>query len=1139
MPARHQRRCRHAVRRLSPFAMLKLCSPRPVILATAACLAFCAPARAQDALAAGFRTPPSIAAPRVWWQWLNGNVTEEGSRLDLEWLKASGIGGLTQIDIAFEGWGPIFDTPRWVQKPLIYLSPQWDAAVRNSASLASQWGMEFGIDSSAGWNESGGPWVSAQQAMKKLVWSETSITGGRPFKGRLAAPPQTSGLFQNIPLAHLGQQPEPHSPPPTFYADVATVAYREAGELTGASCDAQVTTSAGAIDAARLCDGDLATPVLLPFPGEGNSWVQFSFRQPRRIQAITAVIGSASFGFNPLAEIREAARLEASDDGRNFRLITAMPRSGALQQTVAFPPVVARVWRVVLERPEPSAFEKAGLVPAATAHRVAELVLHSEARVNRFEDKAGYSTRQILEADDTPLVARGDAIRRRDVIDLTAQMHSDGTLSWSPPPGHWRVLRFGYSLIGRTNHPAPSSGTGLEVDKLSPTHVKAYVDAYLAEYEKALGPELAGKHALQNVTLDSYEAGAQNWTEDMLAEFKRRRGYDALTWFPVLAGRVVDSATASDAFLWDFRKTLAELITEAAYGQFASTVHAHGLSLYAESHESGRAFIGDGMEAKKSADIPMGAMWAAGRPINPRENYDADMRESASVAHIYGKPLVAGESFTSVGDLYGIAPQDLKPVADHELAMGANRFVISGMPHQPDSRPGPGLSMGPFGARFTRHETWAAYAGAWIQYLSRSAYLLQQGRFVADIAYLYGEDTNLTSLFHSSGPEIPAGYSFDFVDPDTLRTQLMMKGGRLSSSAGMQYRVLVLDPSTHRMSVPVLRKLRDLVRAGAMVVGDRPTETPSLADDKNEFHNMVAELWSDGRTEQTAGTGRVIADRPLAEVLATIGVAPDVLFTRSAAAPLRFVHRALQDGDLYFISNSAPHPLQVEASLRVSGKAPELWSADTAAMVPVSYRIENGRTLVPLELEANESVFVVFRQATSIQAVNIPQPSAEVLAALSGGWDVDFPVAERAPASVSFDPLSSWTESLDPTVKYFSGTATYRKALLVPAGWLQRGARVQLDLGEVKNVAGVFINGRSLGTLWKPPFRLDVTDALQVGSNRIEVRVTNLWANRLIGDKQPGAQQTAFASFNPFNAAAPLRPSGLLGPVRLVALLRK
>jgi hypothetical protein len=267
-------------------------------------------------------------------------------------------------------------------------------------------------------------------------------------------------------------------------------------------------------------------------------------------------------------------------------------------------------------------------------------------------------------------------------------------------------MRFGYSLTGVTNHPASPEGTGLEVDKLSREDVKEYMSTYLDNYKSAVGP-LMGKRGLQYVISDSWEAGTANWTDDMIAEFTKRRGYDPRSWLPVLAGRVIESSEASERFLWDYRKTLGDLLADYHYDQITAMLHERGMGHYGESHEEGRAFIGDGMEVKRSNDVPMAAMWTQKPGVNKDlPGYNADIRESASVAHIYGQNLVAAESMTASSGAWAWSPATLKPTADKEMAMGLNRFVIHTSVHQPLLDKKPGLALGPFGQWFTRNETW-------------------------------------------------------------------------------------------------------------------------------------------------------------------------------------------------------------------------------------------------------------------------------------------------------------------------------------------------------------------------------------------------------------------------------------------------
>lgn len=1073
----------------------------------------------DDALARGFANPPDSAKPRVWWHWMSGNITKEGIQADLEWMKRAGIAGFQNFDAGL-------DTPQIVKKRLVYMTPEWKDAFKYAATLADRLGLEMAIAGSPGWSESGGPWVPPAQAMKKYVWSETRLEGGRPFSGVLPKPFTATGPYQNIRdgRGRLGGS----KTPPEFYADSAVVAFRvPANEHTLAEWGAKVTASGGAFDLPGLTDGDLSKAALLPAaPVDEKAWIMFEFPKPQTIRGLTMVIMPGE-----RRTLAEDPELEASDDGREFRPVGKLP---ARALTITFPPATARFFRVSVRSsaPQPGTPEPGGPAPAAPEGiRVAELVLHSASPINRFQDKAAFKSTPGLYGMATPPVTGADVVRKADVIDLTGKMRPDGRLDWTPPEGRWIVLRFGYSLTGARNAPASPEATGLEVDKLNRAYVKAYFDNYLDQYKDATGG-LMGRRGLQYVITDSWEAGVANWTDAMMAEFVKRRGYDMRPWLPALAGRIVESAEASDRFLWDFRKTLSDLVAENHYDQLTDILHARGMGRYTESHESGRAFIGDGMEVKRAADIPMSAMWVEA-PGKPSEGHDSDVRESSSVAHIYGQNLVAAESLTAYRNAWQYSPETLKSTADRLMAMGLNRFVIHTSVHQPVDDKIPGLGLGPFGQWFTRHETWAELALPWTTYLARSSYLLQQGAFAADIIYYYGEDSNITALFGRNLPDIPPGYDFDFVNTDALLHRLSVKDGRVATATGMSYRLLALDANSVHMPLPVLRKIRDLVRAGAAVVGPKPVDSPSLADDQAEFRALADELWGAGGGK---GEGTVFADGTMAEALAALGATPDFEFTRPRPdTALRFVHRRLTDGDLYWVSNTKDGPEALEASFRVTGKAPELWQAETGAIQPASYLIAGGRTIVPLRLEPNGAVFVVFRKDAAEPARALPEPVETQVAAIEGAWNVAFEAGGGAPASLTFDSLSSWSENSDPGVKYFSGTAAYTKTIEAPADWFKAGARLWLDLGNVKNLVQVSVNGQRLGILWKTPFRVDVTPALKPGSNALEIKVTNLWVNRLIGDEQPGVtKRFTYTAMKFYQADSPLQPSGLIGPVRVI-----
>jgi len=1079
----------------------------------------------------GFLNPPESAKPRVWWHWMNGNVTKEGIRADLEWMKRVGIGGFQNFDAALS-------TPQIVEKRLVYMTPEWKDAFLFATKLADSLGLEMAIAGSPGWSESGGPWVTPAQAMKKYVWSETHVEGGKPFTGILPKPPTATGPFQNIAI----RRPENAAPIPEYYADAAVVAYRvPENDISIAELKPKITSSGGKFDLAALTDGDLEKTAFLPAaPPNGKSWIQFEFAKPETIHSLTMVATEVRGGRGD----RNIRALETSDDGKQFKTVMEIKSGRAGQTTITFPPVTARFFRITFTTLPPQSSGAVGGSRGKGADvmegiQIAELDLYTVARVNRFEDKAGFRPFAGLYSLATPSVSSTDVIKKDDVIDLTSKMQPDGKLNWTPPAGHWIVLRLGYSLTGKENHPASPEATGLEVDKLSAEHCKAYFTEYLDQYKDATGG-LMGKKGLQYMITDSYEAGALNWTDKMMDEFKKRRGYDMIQWLPVLAGNIVESAEASDRFLWDFRKTIADLIAENHYDQLTTLLHERGMGRYTESHESGRAYVVDGMEVKRKADIPMSATWT---PRIVGSNvistvHKADVRESASVAHIYGQNIVAAESMTAVGTPWAWSPEFLKPTADMELSSGLNRFVIHCSVHQPVFDKIPGLGLGPFGQWFTRNETWAEQAGAWTTYLARCSYMLQQGKFVADVAYFYGEDNNITALFGEKLPDVPSGYNYDFVNADALVNVLSVNNGQIITPSGMSYRVLALDANSKYMSLPVLRKISEMVKAGAVVAGEKPVCSPSLSDDQAEFKTIADELWANEKGENTVGKGKVYAGQTIAEVLTSLKIAPDFEYTKPQEnTELLFVHRKLGDIDIYWVNNRNNRVEEIEATFRVRGKAAEIWHPETGKIERGSYNIKEGRTTVPLRMEPNDAVFVVFRKKAKTSSLKLAQPVETQLAVIEGPWNVSFQPNRGAPAQIVLDQLTSWSENDDPGVKYFSGTGTYTKTIQAPAGWFKEGSQIWLDLGSVKNLAEVIVNGKSLGIVWKTPFRVNVTETLKQGENALEIKVTDLWVNRLIGDMQPDTRTKITYTTQPFyQADSPLLPSGLLGPVRILSV---
>lgn len=1086
-----------------------------------------APLRAQqapDPFADGFRDPPASARPRVWWHWMNGNVTEEGIRLDLEWMKRIGIGGAQTFDAQL-------NTPQVVDKRLVYMTPEWKHAFRTAAETADQLGLELAIAASPGWSETGGPWVKPEDGMKKLVWSETRVTGGKPFKGKLAAPPTITGPFQD-----LGMQPEigvehPKTDLPQLYHDTYVFAVPE----MAAPLAPVWTASSGTIDVAALTDGKLATAVEVPV-GEANApaWIRGDFAALQQVRSATLAMPPVSL----FSAAKFAPVLEASGDGTNFTEVARFPTGTSAEYTITFAQVTAKALRVrfVAEQtgfnlptpPAPGAEFPSfpGFMSGAGAHAtVNELRFSAAALTHRFEEKAGFAT--TLNYDTIP-TGEAPAVPESAVIDLTSRLKPDGSLDWTPPKGQWRVLRMGYSLTGTENHPAPPEATGLEVDKFDADAVRRYINTYLDTYNAAAGPDLIGQHGVRALLNDSIEVGASNWTPRLVAEFKTRRGYDPVPWLPALTGVILGSPARTDAFLHDFRATLADLMADAHYKTIAEEAHKRGLIHYSEALEDKRPSLGDDMAMRRNADVPMAAMWSYDTERGaPQPSYEGDMRGAASVAHIYGQNLVAAESLTAALQPWAFAPRDLKPMIDMEFALGVNRPVIHTSVHQPLTDKAPGFSLFIFGQYFNRLETWGEQAKPWVDYISRSSYMLQQGRNVADVAYFYGEEAPLTAQFAKAVPaDLPTGNAFDFVNPDVLLNQLANDGPDLVAKSGARYKALYLGGSSARMSLPVLKRIDTLVRGGATLIGEKPLGSPALQDEPATFARIADALWN-GDT----GKGRVLASHDPDAALMALGISPDVFYLKAAAdSAVRFVHRKTADADIYFITNRKNRVEATKLTFNVAGKAAEWWDAASGKASPLGYWSDSGHTEIAMTLQPWQSGFVVFRNDGPASRT-IPAAVRTPVNTLTGPWSLTFQPGRGAPASVTLPVLADWTKNSDPGVRYFSGTATYHQTIKVPA--TKPGQRLILDLGDVRDLAEVLVNGKSAGILWKPPYEADVTALTRPGNNTIEIRVTNLWVNRLIGDAQPGAKPITFTTLKTYRADAPLRPSGLLGPVTL------
>ena len=1134
-------------------------------------------AESSAALASGFVHPPGPARPWVYWFWLNGNVSASGITADLEAMQRVGIGGALLMDVDQE-------IP---PGPVRFASNQWHDLFAHAAAEAGRLGLVLSLNNSAGWTGSGGPWITPEEGMQKLVCIKTNLSGPAHFA---AALPRLPGAEHSHDIAVLAF--------PTLVGEGARVP-GFAPKLTSSSKEG--------FKAANLLDDDESTFVTVPVRRPGKSeYLQLEFNEPFKASILT-LAGTPGY------QQQFTGRLESSEDGHQYSEIRQFS-SLTNGLSLIFEANPARFYRVVFTTAQ----------SLLKNLRFSELDFSPIYRIESAQAKSGLgpwpsaSGKAIYSQTTVPQWCR---IQLKDMRDLTASLNRNGQLVWDIPPGKWTVLRFCYEPTYQSNHPAPLGGAGLECDKLSKESVDAHYASFLAPLLNTAGPAAAG--GFLGTHVDSWEVGYQNWTPAFRQEFQRRRGYDPVRYLPAFTGRVVEDLQQSERFLWDMRRTVADLVADNYTGHLRQIAHEHGLELSMEAYGKGPF---DDLQCAGRVDVPMAEFW-----FEARDSSQFYLRPMPSAAHSCGKPVVAAEAFTSYPSesKWLNHPFSLKPLADAAFCEGINRLVFHRYAHQPWLNRRPGMTMGQFGIEYESTQTWWEFSSPWHEYLARCQYLLRQGLFAADLCFLTDEGAYTKSP--KPRPMPPPGYDYDLVAPEVLLSRMAVGNGRLVLPDGMSYGLLVL-PSSRLMTSKLLNRLKELVEHGAVITGPPPLKSPSLADFPQgdaEIETLTHQLWGncDGKTitEHSLGKGKVIWGRTLPDILAGLQPEPDFQQLSGAAeCPLHYIHRHIGEVEAYFVcapgisstfsgpagQNQLRPPLIVQCRFRVHGKQPELWHPDTGLIEkPAVWRAEPAHTDLPLKFTPGGSLFVMFRDASPavdpVISVNrngaignsntgtidasgkvrllvekpglyqVTRASGKILSSelkslpqpvdIDGEWNLHFPSGNGAPENIHLKKLASWTENSTPGVRFFSGTATYTKTVQVKPELVDPGCRLMLDLGQVQVMAKVKINGKDCGILWKPPFEADVTGVVRAGPNALEIQIVNLWPNRLIGDEhlpqdctwqtptQAGAAlarwpswllegkpsptgRITFTTWKHWSKDSALLESGLIGPVTLRVL---
>ncbi|HOC56407.1 MAG TPA: glycosyl hydrolase [Verrucomicrobiota bacterium] len=968
-------------------------TPLLITLITLTALPFSS--RAADLLERGFAQPPESTKPWCYWYWITDNISRQGITKDLEAMKRVGISQ------AFIGNIYLDEVKHGTVKAL---TEEWWGMVEHAIREGGRLGVDVGLFNCPGWSQSGGPWIKPDQAMRYVVSTERRVKGPLRFAEKLIPP---SEPFQDIAVLAF--------PAPEHDAD--TIAARSP----------RVTCAPEAAGAGQLADGDRKTTVMFPKgAGQGKTPFTVDLEVTEPFTARSLVLWPAERAFAAQCELQAAA-----EDGV-FRTVREFPldRSntnvhvGPIQcgpVAVAFPAQTAKRFRLVIT----GLRNNGGL---------AEIELSGAARLERFVEKQlGKMHPTPLPTWDTylwPKTAEPDspalAVPPGTVLNLSDRLAADGTLTWEVPAGEWIILRTGMTPTGTRNAPASPEGQGLEVDKMNRAAAQAHFDAYVGKLLQRL-PK-ADRKAFTYVIADSYEMGSQNWTDGFGGLFRERYGYDPHPWLPVLTGRLIGSADQSDRFLWDLRRLVADRVAYDYVGGLRDACHRHGLKLWLENYGHW-GYPAEFLQYGGQADEVSGEFWATG------DLGSIELRCASSAAHTYGKPIVHAEAFTS-GVLFESTPWSLKRRGDWALTEGINHWVLHVYIHQPWDDRRPGVNAW-FSTEFNRHNTWFEQGREWIDYYRRCDFLLQQGHHVADVAYFIGEDT--PKMTGTRKPALPPGYNFDYINAEVIEQRLKVKDGRFVLPDGMSYRVLVL-PGLDTMRPELLAKIRDLVKAGGIILGPPPSRSPSLKDYPQcdvRVKQLAAELWgqqaqgsagpSARNTQHAIGKGRVLQSTELQPVLDELGIPPD--FSGADPKHVLWTHRSSKEGEIYFICNQAEQAAAIAPVFRVSGKLPELWDAVSGRIVKAAaFAPAEGGTRVPLELGPRGSLFVVFRE---------PAGKTPAVTAVTRDGGVILSTAAKAAEA------ASGTETRD-AVNNFTMT-----------GWLKPAAEIALP---AQTNSGVFMN---------------------------------------------------------------------------------
>ena len=1116
-------------------------------------VAFCSiqNVRAQkNSIEQNFLNPPESAKPWVFWYWMHAAVSKEGITADLEAMKEVGIGGAYLM--------PIQDTLSSIpfQPTVRQLTSEWWEMVRFSMQEAKRLDLRLAMHVSDGFALAGGPWITPELSMQKLVWTKTFIKAGSREKIILEQPETNEG----------------------YYKDVAVFAY-PANSLYAFSEVVQIPTVTASTG---------AKPQFLSFPAKDNKqsfksdtacWIQYKYPDAFTCRSIRIHVGGNNYQSQRLI-------IQTSDDGLNFKTITRLqpPRHGWQDTdedyTYSISATTAKYFRFVYDKEgtEPGA-EDLDAAKWKPSLKVMGIYLSDEPVINNYEGKNG-SIWRVANNTTAREVSNNEALAFQSILNLTNKMDAGGNLNWSPAEvitnaanTNWVIVRIGHTSTGHTNATG-GGGKGLECDKFNAAAIQLQFDNWFAKAFENTDAALA-KEVLKVFHVDSWECGSQNWSSNFKNEFEKRRGYDLTPYLLVMTGVPVHDAATSEKVLHDVRQTIAELVNDVFYTTLKKLAHEKGCSFSAESISP--TMVSDGLLHYKNVDTPMGEFWL-NSPTHDKPN---DMLDAISGAHIYGKNIIQAEAFTSVRMNWGEHPGNLKALGDRNFALGINKMVLHVFTHNPWLDKKPGMTLDGVGLYFQRDQTWFKQSKVWIDYLTRCQALLQMGKPVVDIAVFTGEEvprrsvlpdrlvSSLPGIFgkeklaaekkrlqnngqpmrqipdgvnHSANMADPEnwidplnGYAYDSFNPDALM-MMSVKNGRVVLPGGASYAVLVLpdkhvmQPNNTLISLAVAKKLLQLVKDGARIImGKEYLNGIGLKDNDDSVKSVLKQLLDSANKK-----GQIFFTPYLDSSFARMGVQKDVEILNNNHS-IAWTHRKIGDDDVYFISNQKDSIQYVEFIFRINNRMAEVYDAVNGGFPkPEYWTNKNGGTGIYINLMPNQSLFVVFKKSAVKYTHGNRRATRSRRILFSSKWDIEFyNEANHNLIKLKNIDIKSWTSFSDSSIKYYSGTAVYSNTFIVKEKKGMSSAMILFD--SICNIASVKVNGIDCGTLWTPPYQLNITKALKPGENKTEIEVTNTWHNRLIGDQLLPPEKRITWTTAPFRLKdKPLLPAGLIGNVKIV-----